>query len=381
MVASVKNSIPLLLLLALEACTTVPVAAPARVAPALEVTPPPARTAPTTAQRPAPETEASPLAKLVSGSLDRLATRTEFSWTADKGELNKGLLNQAIETGVRLSRIGGPYYGGSSWRITTDTSRSTSRVEVTLRYRFPAAQIAERVREADRVASQAVAESVRPTMTDYEKELALHDWLVLHAHYDLANYQAGTVPDEEYTPWGVLVAKTGVCDSYSSAFQVLADKAGLETRKVEGTADGGAHSWNQIRLDGRWYNLDVTWDDPTGGPDKLSHAYFNVDDRALATSHVWDRAAAAECSSNDANWFTVQGLVCRDAKALTAEAKAAIQKKQETLARRLEAFDPRRVEAEVATALAQAGQGARSSLAWTYSVDARMGVVEVAFRY
>jgi hypothetical protein len=59
-----------------------------------------------------------------------------------------------------------------------------------------------------------------------------------------------------------------VCDSYSKAFMLLCNKLGIECVVVDGYASsngsGGAHMWNYVRMDdGKWYGVDVTWNDPT----------------------------------------------------------------------------------------------------------------------
>ena len=66
-----------------------------------------------------------------------------------------------------------------------------------------------------------------------------------------------------------LIGSTGeggpVCESYSKAFKVLCDKAGIRCVLVDGTVDGTvdeAHMWNYVQVDGSWYAVDVTWNDP-----------------------------------------------------------------------------------------------------------------------
>lgn len=69
-----------------------------------------------------------------------------------------------------------------------------------------------------------------------------------------------------------LIGKSGtegpVCEAYARAFKVLCDKAGIPCVLVDGYAsstgvNGGAHMWNYAAINGKWYGVDVTWDDPT----------------------------------------------------------------------------------------------------------------------
>ncbi len=90
---------------------------------------------------------------------------------------------------------------------------------------------------------------IQPGMSDYEKVLTLHDWLVQNAKYDYTykNYGAD----------GVLLKGTGVCQSYTWAYTILLEYIGIES-DIE---HGNNHTWNMVKLDGDWYHIDVTWDD------------------------------------------------------------------------------------------------------------------------
>ncbi len=118
---------------------------------------------------------------------------------------------------------------------------------------------------------QAVSEAVRPGMGDWEKALALHDWLALSAEY-------GSVGDHScYEASGVLLYGLGVCESYSEAYKLLLKEVGIVS--YIRTDNYMQHGWNWVCLDGDWYNIDVTWDDMTGS--NVSHMYFCVSDYAL----------------------------------------------------------------------------------------------------
>ena len=107
--------------------------------------------------------------------------------------------------------------------------------------------------------------------TDYQKALWLHDWLTLNADYDY-NYV-------HYGPDGVLLAGTGVCDSYAKAYTLLARAAGLQAERIENVV----HAWNVVQMFGIWYYLDCTWDDP--GPGKEYHLYFGLPYEIMSMDH------------------------------------------------------------------------------------------------
>ena len=104
-----------------------------------------------------------------------------------------------------------------------------------------------------------------------------HDWIVENTAYatyiaerraSMRGYEYGFNID------GVFVKGSAVCEGYTKAFKLLCDLAGIPCRIVYGIADGENHSWNYVQLDGNWYLVDVTWDDPVSEQDLLLHEYF-----------------------------------------------------------------------------------------------------------
>ena len=133
-------------------------------------------------------------------------------------------------------------------------------------------------------AKAVVAEVIRDGMSDYEKALALHDWLIYHANYDYSYTY--------YYPDGVLLRGTGVCQSYALAYEILLQEAGVSSQYVSGGAGGGGHAWNLVKMDGDWYYVDCTWDDPgTGGYER--HDYFGLTSEMLSADHDWGETDTA----------------------------------------------------------------------------------------
>ena len=123
---------------------------------------------------------------------------------------------------------------------------------------------------------EIVKKIINNKMTDYEKALVLHNWLIANANYDLtfSNYNAD----------GVLLKKTGVCQSYAYAYSMLLDKVGIPNTFEH----GDDHVWNLIKIGDSWTHVDVTWDDPVsstyesesaGGHEQIY--WFGLTDYAL----------------------------------------------------------------------------------------------------
>jgi hypothetical protein len=141
---------------------------------------------------------------------------------------------------------------------------------------------------------------VSDEMSDYEKELAIHDWIVDWARYDTDvnsnSPDAQPDPDND-NPYGLIFNRKAICSGYTSTFQLFMNLAGIECVSVHGTYanTGSEHAWNMVRLDGEWYCVDVTWNDPSDGdPDGSErYRYFNVTSQFMReTGHRWDESEA-----------------------------------------------------------------------------------------
>lgn len=129
-------------------------------------------------------------------------------------------------------------------------------------------------------------------MSDRDKVLALHDWIVNNTRYDYDNYLANTIPDISYHKEGVLLNHIAVCAGYSEAFSYLAKLAGLRCEYVTGhVTSGGGHAWNRVEIDGVWLYVDTTWDDPVmrNGTDKLRYDYFLIPEEVISRDHIMER--------------------------------------------------------------------------------------------
>lgn len=113
--------------------------------------------------------------------------------------------------------------------------------------------------------------------TPYEQEKAIHDYMVLNCKYAVDGYIDGKYSRDSWDYDGVFVHGQAVCQGYSLAFKLCMDILGIRSRVIYGETTRGNHAWNAVQLDGEWYYVDVTWDDPI--PDKegkVVYHYFNV---------------------------------------------------------------------------------------------------------
>lgn len=113
--------------------------------------------------------------------------------------------------------------------------------------------------------------------SDYEKALWLHDWLLQQLDYDHSLKWSSAE--------SALTRRLGTCQAYESAYSKLLTAAGITNAETSDTYDG--HTWNAMKLDGKWYQVDCTWDDTKDNYYNFdqTHLYFGLTDELMALAH------------------------------------------------------------------------------------------------
>lgn len=99
---------------------------------------------------------------------------------------------------------------------------------------------------------------ITPEMGDVEKIKAVHDWIVKNTTYEEDYYKLDSSRSFIYN---LIYNKIAICQGYAVTFYVMMTELGIPCTIVSGYA-GGPHAWNAVEVDGNWYYVDVTWDDP-----------------------------------------------------------------------------------------------------------------------
>lgn len=155
-----------------------------------------------------------------------------------------------------------------------------------------------------------IQKKIQAGMSTTEKIQAIHDYLILNCAYDVESIQAGTIPWGSYRPEGVLLKKKAVCQGYAEAFLLFMDSLNIPCKLVTGTAGGDSHAWNVVKVDGKWYQIDVTWDDPV--PDKkgqIRYNYFLIPDRVMDNDHKWKKSNYPKCTASSDKFIDLIGKV------------------------------------------------------------------------
>ena len=128
----------------------------------------------------------------------------------------------------------------------------------------------------------------------YSQILQVHNYLIDNTIYD-----SNSTTELSHGIYGTLVNNLAVCDGYAKAFKFIMDDLGISCIEVCGIGQNSSgktesHAWNDILIDGVWYAVDVTWDDPiiVGGNGKLTddlrYNYFLKGSNTFYASHQED---------------------------------------------------------------------------------------------
>ncbi|WP_050608135.1 DUF5050 domain-containing protein [Clostridium niameyense] len=160
-----------------------------------------------------------------------------------------------------------------------------------LKYKYDANTIMKMKNEFNNKIDEILNNIIKPNMTEFQKEIAIHDYIVLNTNYIL------DTKGLSFTSYGCIVNNEAVCDGYTRAMQILLNKVGIYAIRVVGFA-GTDHAWNIVKINNKFYHVDATWNDSNFYKTNAHYKYLNVTDEELSKDHVWDRTKFPKCTDN-----------------------------------------------------------------------------------
>lgn len=112
--------------------------------------------------------------------------------------------------------------------------------------------------------------------SEYDMALWLHDWTLDQLEYDHSLNWCSAESG--------LTRHQGTCESYQRIYSKLLNAAGI----ANGRITGNGHTWNTVKIDGKWCQMDLTWDDTSDnwyGDLDQRHLYFGLTDELMAIAH------------------------------------------------------------------------------------------------
>lgn len=156
--------------------------------------------------------------------------------------------------------------------------------------------------ENERIRQIRKSEKISGSQKTIKRIRIVHDWMVRNISYDYNNFRNGSLPGVAHTSKGALIRKICVCDGYAYGFLKVMRSMGVPCKVVHGTADGVSHAWNMVCVGGKWYHIDVTWDDPIIDESSTNtiprYTYFMKSTEYMkANSHHFQEKKYPKCTS------------------------------------------------------------------------------------
>lgn len=186
--------------------------------------------------------------------------------------------------------------------------------------------LSDKDKETFDMASAVLDEIITEDMSDYEKELAVYDWMTHNLAFDSGSLLV--VPDTQAdcdNPYGVLKYHNAVCVGYATTFRLFMQMMDIECMVVHDSYL--SHSWDLVKLDGEWYHTDIYSDAGVG-----NYAHFNLSDNAQMNNQDWNTGFFPAAEGYKYNYAYMNRTECENIYALPAALREAMDNMQSTVA-------------------------------------------------
>lgn len=185
-------------------------------------------------------------------------------------------------------------------------------VDVKLHFLLPKDKCDEISEKVKRNATTILSKINISERNESEIVRSIHDLLVCNVVYDLVGLKAGAYDTDgifAHSVLGVFLKKTAVCDGISKAFKYLLNAVGIKSIVVTGKGESEynynnemLHAWNIVKIDGKNYHIDLTWDIAGTRDGLISYDYYCLTDDMITKDHTMMETMPA-CGSTEHNYF------------------------------------------------------------------------------
>lgn len=195
-------------------------------------------------------------------------------------------INYISNNQILLSEINNfvPVYN-SFQNIDTEFD-SLGKVTITITHNYTNSQIETIESKVDDIYN----ELIKDNMNDNEKIKSIHDYIINTTKYDTDRSDNKITKYHSDIAYGALIEHYAICGGYADSMKLFLDKLNIPNYKISSEN----HIWNLVKLDNKWYHLDLTWDDPvtSTGEDVLEYDYFLITTEQLkkleTDQHIFD---------------------------------------------------------------------------------------------
>ena len=188
-----------------------------------------------------------------------------------------------------------------------------------------ASNLSDKDKETLGLAKSVLDEIITDGMSDYEKELAVYEWMTANIGFDSGSMTV--IPDDESKPVdnpnGVLKNHEAVCVGYATAFRLFMQMLDIDCMVVHDSYL--SHSWDLVKLDGQWYHTDIYSD---AGSSAGNFSHFNLNDETMMNSQEWNTDFFPAAIGYKYNYAYVNRTQCSDIYELPKLVRAALDAQQ-----------------------------------------------------
>lgn len=209
--------------------------------------------------------DATALEKLIVEGIKACQTSIDVSELGlTRDDINNGAVRSIINSHPEFISLSGGY---------TYWTSGSSITKIAFTYLTNAK---EEQQELDAALQEVKSKIDTSGMSDEEIVLAYHEYLTSTVAYAYEDYFNGTIAaNHGYDMYGALVKHSCVCQGYAETMFYLLREAGLSCAIA--SSENINHAWNIVKIHGKWYHIDATWDDPVWDmPRRSYHDYFLV---------------------------------------------------------------------------------------------------------
>ncbi|MCQ2412147.1 MAG: hypothetical protein MJ057_04255 [Sphaerochaetaceae bacterium] len=201
------------------------------------------------------------------------------------------------------------YWSDGYTYVTSYVNNTVSGHHVEFDFNMDLPQIQERNAQLENALIE-IALTLPSLEPGYETVKAVYDWMVTNCTYDELNL--------DQSMYSVMVNHSGVCASFSKAFQFILQCLGIPCTVVNGRIDQRynilgstlGHEWNIVNIDGSWYHVDVTSGlSMTAGSNEIDYTFLCATTEEILGSHtIANIVPIPQCDNTDLNFFNHYNL-------------------------------------------------------------------------
>lgn len=218
--------------------------------------------------------------QFIVNSLENFENEIDISeYNIPKDDVN-GIVTSIIEKNPQL------FYVEREYKISY-SEQTHETLSIYFSFKYSDSELKIKVNDFNSRIKLIVDEIIK-SEGDFEKIHSCHDYIVKNYSYDETKGSSDV--------YNMLLTGEGTCMAYTGLFGYVMEQCGIENTTAK--SEQLNHIWNVVELDGKYYNVDVTWDDPIGGVAfSTSHKYLLKSDYYFDLHKHEGREADVDCTS------------------------------------------------------------------------------------